>query len=592
MLERMLSAVLPKDGKRQASLSIDPSSYSCLGELLDDALIQFKSEIALIEQRRKKDPTNLSYQAFQQEGKRIASALAANGVGPDDRVAVLMSNQPRWLLSAYAVFLRGAVLVPLDYKLGPAEQAALLQHAQAKLLFVDQPLLERFESRPEVHVIVSNDDLIPKADTAKPTPFGAQAWSHWVHDAPEQALQVEPRSRGDVACIVYSSGTGGTPKGCLLTHGNYLAQYEALRELFPMEIGHRFFSILPTNHAIDFMSGFIGPLASGATVVHQRTLRPELIRHTLKTQKISHMAAVPLILEALGTSLEERIEELDTTRRAALELLASVNETLTARAPWMSASRTLLSAVHKEFGGHLQVIFCGGAFVEPHYPELFHRFGIPVVIGYGLTEACTVATLNGLSPFRADSVGRATPGVELRIKDKNTEGIGEVLIRGDVVMKGYLDEPELTAETIDNEGFLHTGDLGYLDASGHLHLVGRKKNMIVTPGGKNIYPEDVEGAFSQLDAEEIAIVTSGALWGGDLGAERLVLVARLRAGRPRDPFIEQASQANLALPDFKRVRSVLFRDEEFPRTASMKLKRNVLLSELRGQSLEETLLTQ
>ena len=208
------------------------------------------------------------------------------------------------------------------------------------------------------------------------------------------------------------------------------------------------------------------------------------------------------------------------------------------------------------------------------------RYGLPVIIGYGLTEACTVATVNDLKPFRADSVGRPAPGVDLRIDRPNADGIGEVLLRGPTVMKGYLDEPELTAETLV-DGWLHTGDLGWVDASQHLHLVGRAKNMIVTAGGKNIYPEDVESAFGTTPAEESVVMASGYIWGDDLGRESLVLVVREPVSRPA--VLEEAARANRQLAEHKRVHKVLFVEESFPRTASMKVKRGALADLLRAR---------
>ena len=565
----MLQTLQRPQAARHRGGMITPDRYGSLGELLRDALIQFKSETALIEARRRTEVARLTYADFRKHACDLIAALESRGIGPGDRVAILMSNQSRWLLAAYATFHRGAVLVPLDYKLGPAEQRSLLRHSNPKALVIEGGLRARLGDEPlgVPLVLVSEPERLASDDAD---------WETLPRANKEPTLQ--PRKRDDLACIVYSSGTGGTPKGCQLTHGNYLAQYASLQSLFELRVGHRYFSILPTNHAIDFMCGFIGPFGGGATVVHQRQLRPELVRWTMKEYGITHMALVPLILESFARALEEQLGELGPARRGAVEALAALNGMLTERAASPRVSRQLLRPIHRAFGGCLEQLFCGGAFVDPRHVEILARYGLPVIVGYGLTEACTVATVNDLRPFRADSVGRAAPGVEVQIDRPNAEGVGEVLLRGATVMKGYLDEPELTAATL-KDGWLYTGDLGWLDASQHLHLVGRAKNMIVTAGGKNVYPEDVEGAFDALEAEELVVMATGFVWGADLANEGLLLIARQR-GAP-SVFVERVAQANRGLPEHKRVQEVLFVEDPMPRTASMKIKRSDLANQIR-----------
>lgn len=561
------SEIIPFGKRRERrtppAAPIDPRRYGSLGELLRDALVQFKTSTALIEATRKRESARYTYMDFQREAMAVARRLEEAGVGADDRVAIVMGNQPRWLIGAYAAMYRGAVLVPLDYKLTPEEQAALLAHARPEALLIEEGLHRRF-GPGQVNV-----PLVLVAERLGELPAG-------------EATYV-PRTREDLACIVYSSGTGGRPKGCMLTHDAYLEQLRALLELFPIVQGDRYFSVLPTNHAIDFMVGFIGPMCGGATIIHQRTLRPEFVRWTMQTYRVTHMAVVPLLLEAFERTLDEKLDEKPPTVRGFLEALEALNEALTQRRPRHALSRRLLEPVHAAFGGELRMLFCGGAFVDRRRAERFYRLGIPVVIGYGLTEACTVATVNDLSPFRADSVGRPVSGVEVRIHEPNADGVGEVLLRGRTVMRGYLDDPELTAETI-RDGWLHTGDLGWLDASGHLHLVGRVKNMIVTAGGKNVYPEDVEAAFEGVPCEELVVVASNYVWTDERPDEgRLIAVVRPRENADRAALLDALREHNRRLADHKRVRGVVLWERAFPRTASMKVKRQDLAAELRAE---------
>src|ERR1700716_3823196 len=224
--------------------------------------------------------------------------------------------------------------------------------------------------------------------------------------------------------------------------------------------------------------------------------------------------------------------------------------------------------------------------MEPSTMQFFYDLGLPVVNGYGLTEGGTAPTLNDLKPFRADTVGKPLPGVELRILNPDAEGVGEVAARSQTVMSHYLDDPELTMETIV-EGWLLTGDLGRLDGSGHLQLFGRKKNMIVTEGGKNIYPEDIETVFDGLPVKEYCVFAANYLWPQkELGREMLVVALRLEQNQRFDStLLGEIVNRNRRLPDFKRVGGYVVWEKDFPRTASMKIKRQALAEEL-GKTVE------
>ncbi|MCB9687724.1 MAG: acyl--CoA ligase [Alphaproteobacteria bacterium] len=555
------------------ALPPDPSTFASLGELLDDALQRHKSRVALIEADRKREVSRRTYADVDREAARVALRLERQGIGPGSRVAVLMANQPAWLITAVAVFRRGATLVPLDAKLGPDEQRALLVHVRADLVVIDFPLWRKLPDPPCAAWV---NEAPPDEDVAR------------FEDLPEGEGTVVARSPEDTATIVYSSGTGGRPKGCVLSHRAYLAQLEGLLERFPMAPGDLFFSVLPTNHAIDFMVGFVGPFVCGAAVVHQRTLRPEMLRFTMQRYGVTHMAVVPMLLAAFERALDERLEETVGWRRAALDAMVGLNQRLTRSRPDHRVSSALLRPIHDAFGGRLRLLFCGGAFTERRLAERFIALGLPVVVGYGLTEACTVATVNGLRPPRADSVGDPVARVEVRVDRPDGDGVGEVCLRGPTLMDGYLDDPELTSETL-RDGWLHTGDLGWIDASRHLHLVGRLKDVIVTDGGKNVYPEDVEFAFGGIDAEEVAVFARNTLWPRrGMTGEQMVVVVRPGSVPVQDLLPELASR-NRTLPAFKRVGGVIAWDRAFPRTASLKLKRAELAAALRDGGEREVL---
>lgn len=568
---------------------LDLFKYQSIGGALKDAVEVFANETCLIEADRERENLRLPYREFRDRTMPVAKALQDSGFAAGDRAAIIMTNQSKWLIAAYAIFYSGGVLVPLDYKLTADEQWQLLKHSGARVLITEYPIwrqLSAAKGRAEANglqmVIV----------TESPIETGLLGGVRWeIPSTQTGEPEFRPRTRRDAATIVYSSGTGGRPKGCVMTHENYLEQCVALTSLYPFAPGMRYLSILPTNHAIDFMVGFLGPFICGAAVVHLRTLRPEYVREAFVKYKITYVSLVPLVLKNLQKGLQARFDALAPGKRKVFDALVAVNKALTKRRPHLALSRRLLKQVHGAFGGELRAIIVGGAFTEPETLQFFYDLGIPVANGYGLTEAGTAITVNDLKPFRADTVGKPLPGMEVRVLHPDANGVGEVAVRSKTVMSGYLNEPELTAETIVN-GWLMTGDLGRFDLTGHLQLFGRKKNMIVTEEGKNIYPEDVESVFESLPVKESCVFAANYIWPQrSMVGEQLILAIHLEPGQSLTPALRKEITArNNRLLNYKRVRGIVLVNEDFPRTASMKIKRNVLAERLAKLDRSSTVL--
>jgi long-chain acyl-CoA synthetase len=557
---------------------LDLRQYDSLGAALRAALDRWPDEVCLIEADRERENARLTYRQFKDTATPLARAMQSAGFHSGTRAAIIMTNQSKWLISAYAILFSGGVLVPLDYKLTPVEHLQLLAHSRAEFLVIEYHLwrgimqAEEFKNLGARVVLVT--EAPPNANLA-----GAKRWEDFSESGEPVFV---PRERKDAACIVYSSGTGGRPKGCVLTHDNYLEQCVALTSLYPFWPGVRYLSILPTNHAIDFMVGFIGPFTCGAAVVHLRTLRPEFIREAFTKYKITYMALVPMVLKNLEKGFRQRFADSPPAKRSILNALIGVNRALTRRRPHLQISRALLPQVHKVFGGQLRALFVGGAFTEPSTLQFFYDLGIQVGNGYGCTEAGTSITLNDFKPFRADTVGKPLPGMEVKIANPDAEGIGEVTVRGKTIMAHYLDDPAMTAETIVN-GWLMTGDLGRFDAAGHLQLFGRKKNMIVTEEGKNIYPEDIESYFQGLPVKEFCVFAANYLWPArTMVGEQLMLVLHPDAGQTiSDGVVAAVAERNRRLLNYKRISGYLIWEREFPLTASMKIKRAELAEQIR-----------
>ncbi len=503
---------------------LDLSKYQSIGAALNDALDKFADDTCLIESDREREKERLTYRDFRERALRLARALLDAGFNAGDRTAIIMTNQSKWLISAYAILYCGGVMVPLDYKLTPDEQWQLLSHSNAAILITEYPIWRQLAAASRRAAAIHVKTVLVTEAPPNAALDGAQRWEDF-HRRGEPALVA--RKRADVASIVYSSGTGGRPKGCMTTHENYLEQGHAIAQIIAFEPGIRYLSILPTNHVVDFMMGFFLPFTSGATVVHLRTLRPEFVRDAFARYKIAYMMLVPLILKNLKKGMETNFAALPKGKRTALNAL------------------------------------------------------IRVANAYGLTEAGTAVSVNDPRTPRADTVGKPLPGTEVRIVNPDADGIGELAVRGKTVMAGYLDDPELTAETIV-DGWLMTGDLGRFDATGHLQLFGRKKNMIVTEEAKNIYPEDIETVFEGLSVKEFCVFAANYIWPRrSLVGEQLVLVLRLEQGQAlTDELRRDISARNNRLLNYKRVHGIVLFDEDFPRTASLKIKRNILAERL------------
>jgi long-chain acyl-CoA synthetase len=559
------------------------ANYSSIGAALKDAVERFANETCLIEADREREKERLTYREFHARALPLARAIQDVGFAPGDRASIIMTNQSKWLISAFAIFYSGGVLVPLDYKLTPAEQWQLLHHSGAKILVTEYPIWRQLapslgrSSAPNVQIV-----LVTEAPANADLP-GALRWG--AHPEEEGRGSGEPafvpRERKDIASIVYSSGTGGKPKGCMATHEAYLEQAHAISQVIAFAPGIRYLSILPTNHVVDFMMGFFMPFLAGATVVHLRTLRPEFIRDAFSRYKISYMMLVPRILETFQKGLETTFLTLPRPKRAFLNFLIATNRLLTFDRPRVWLSRRLLPQVHRAFGGEFRAFGVGSAFIHPSTLQFFRDLGIPVANSYGQTEAGAALTVNDPANPRVDTVGKPLRGVELRILNPDREGIGEVAVRSKTVMAGYLNEPELTAETIV-DGWLMTGDLGRLDATGHLQLLGRKKNMIVTPEGKNVIPEDIESVFKGLPVKELCVFAANFIWPRlSMADEKLVLVIRLEDGQVlNEELRREINTRNNRLLNFKRVHGIVLYHDDFPLTASLKIKRNQLAQRL------------
>jgi long-chain acyl-CoA synthetase len=476
-----------------------------------------------------------TYREVAAAAEAFARALAAHGVGVDDTVVIWGENRPEWIVAFWGAVLRGAVLVPIDYRTSPEFLGKVAGIVQAKL------------------VLVGDDVDLPAGVVAASTPV----WGLNGLAARGEGCRPVPHASptGDsVVEIIFTSGATAEPKGVVITHRNILANIVPIEREMQKYKGYarpflplRFLNLLPLSHMFgQAMATFVPPMLAGE-VVFMRSLRPRDIVGQIKGRRISVLVSVPKILDVLR----------DYVRRGFPDAAEPDPGPMHWAKRWWKYRE-----VHRAFGWKFWAAVVGAAPLDAGLEEYWGRLGFLVIQGYGLTETAPIVTLNHPLKTRRGSVGKPIAGVEVKIADD-----GEILVRGDNVTKGYYGAPEATAEAFA-DGWLHTGDIGGTDEQGRIYIKGRKKEMIVTPEGLNVFPEDVERALTAVPGVRDAAVV-GRAWGGE---ERVHAVVVLDPGLEADAVVQRA---NATLADHQKIRSAsVWPGTALPRTeGTRKLKR-------------------
>ena len=443
---------------------------------------------------------------------KAAGGLRSLGVGHGDRVVIVSENRPEWLIADFAIMLLGAITVPAYTTSTTADHLHTLRDSGARVVLVSSAALMRKVlpaalQLPDIRAVVGfNED----ADGGSSPPVGPEGPEHlsWAAllERGGAGLPVEPAlealERDGVACLIYTSGTGGTPKGVMLTHGNILANCKGALELI-LDVGledETFLSFLPLAHAYEHTCGQMFALSLGARIAYAESV--EKLAGNLGEVKPTIMTAVPRLYEVLEPRIRREAERPGGWRmrlfHKTLELGKRRYERGGRLGVWESLEDRLLdrlvrSRIRERFGGRLKAFISGGAALAPETALFFQSLGIRILQGYGQTEAAPLISCNRPSRVKHDTVGPPVPGVEIRIDGGGTDG--EILVRGPSVMKGYWGDADATERTVTG-GWLHTGDVGHLTSDGALVLTDRKKDLIVTSGGDNVAPQRLENLLA------------------------------------------------------------------------------------------------
>ncbi|MDE0332128.1 MAG: AMP-binding protein [Nitrospinae bacterium] len=504
----------------------------------------------------------------------LARELMDAGVKPGDFVAQLAPNQPEWGVGYFGALLAGGVLVPLDVNLKEGELANILEKAGPVCLVTDTQEEERSRRLADglasaCPVLRIDEDREPEPGVSLDTLPGAE------------------RGPDDLALVSFSSGTTGTPKGVMLSHGNITSNVSAVLQTFLAGEDDVFLSVLPLHHMFESTGGFLIPLGAGARVHYLSSLNPRLLVEAMQNEGITICLMVPALARLIHKRIMSNVESLSGAKKLVFKTLFGISGICLSIG--LRVGGLLFSQVKKNLGPDLRFFASGGAALDPKITRDLLILGIEVLQGYGLTETSPVthATPPG-AQNRIGTVGPPIPGVEARIVpvEGADEGEGEILIRGPNVMQGYFENPELTAEVL-RDGWFHTGDIGRLDTDGYLTICGRSKNVIVSEAGKNIYPEEVEEQLLESEwFQDVCVIGRKTPRGGE--EVFAVVVLDPESDLPQEDEMRtsladsELKRLSAHLADYKRVAGFfVWPEEELPRTTTRKHKREDIKEILR-----------
>ncbi|MBQ2774380.1 MAG: AMP-binding protein [Clostridia bacterium] len=469
-------------------------------------------------------------------------------------VAIIGENSYEWIASFFANLLGQNVSVPLDPKLPAEDLVVLLKDSGCKAIFYSkqyEKYIETFKAMgaPMEHYFCMAD-----------FPSYVEKGEKLIADGYTEYMDTEVVPE-DLATIVYTSGTTGKSKGVMLSHGNLASQVVSACMCYS---GRNTVGFLPLNHTYSW----VATIFSGFIVITHGYICEDIknLVHDFKTHKPQHFAGVPLVVETIYKRIWKTAKK--TGREDVLKKGIKISNFLLKFG--IDVRRKLFATVHEQLGGNLEFIVVGGAALDPQYEQGLSELGIQVLNGYGITECSPGVTTNTVHNYKSGSVGRPLPCNEIKINDPDEDGVGEIYVRGSNVMQGYYNDPVATAEAFD-DGWFKTGDYGRIDEDGFLFFIGRKKNLIVTNNGKNVSPEELEDRLSQR-CHAIAEIL--------VYQDKNKIVAEIFPDfeEYKDDAValikEAVDKFNRDMPRWKNIDKTIFRDEEFPKTTTLKIRRN------------------
>ena len=521
--------------------------------------------------------------------RSVAYRMREERIEFGDRVALIGENHPNWAIAYLATLYHGAVCVPMDPHGEIETLTNFIDNSEAKLAFIGPEMVEKFgqiQERLGRSIKTVAWDLSPptngngKSNGATGVNESFRSWT--ATEYPDSFAREIPKPAGDdIALLIYTSGTTGTPKGVPLSHGNIVAELDGINNVLELSDKEKILSLLPLFHAYLQIVNLWVSTTYGCEVGYLKELSPAELSSALKEFKPTILTTVPRLWYLFHKKIFDAVEAKPAAVQALFKTMLATNGILRDTLG-VNLGPKMFGQVHESFGGDLRLAISAGSRFDEDVAIDFHKLGFTIIQGYGLTETSGAATATYADDNRIGSVGKPMSSAEIKLDEPDAQGVGEVLIRGEIVFKGYYRNPEATADAFTEDGWFRSGDLGRIDKDGHLHIVGRKKDVIVLPSGKNVHPEDLEVHYLKApEVEELAILGVADASEARAGAEKLVAVVvpdfeYLKAAKlPNSREAVRYALDNLGreLPEYQRVRDYIVRTEPLPRTATRKIKR-------------------
>jgi long-chain acyl-CoA synthetase len=533
-----------------------------------------------LEDLRQTPIPRLTYGALRDAILRLGSALHRLGIPERSHIALIGENRVQWSLSYLTSMCFNHVIVPIDRQLTPNEILNIIHESEATVVIFAAPFETLFrDGRRSLKHVKHYIAMDQPAD---------RSFAHFMPEIMERSRTLVPEALpkidpGALAEIIFTSGSLGRAKGVMLSQGNIASNLHAMVQMLPIYPDDRFLGVLPIHHTYACTCGFLCPMYSGASVHFAQSLKT--ILDDLRTVRATMLLAVPLLYDKMYKRIAESIREKPVTRALIAPVMNAgpVIEQL----GWKSFRRTVFSELHERFGGAIRCFITGGAAQDPMVARGLRKFGFAFVQGYGLTEASPILALNQIETAKDDSAGQPLPGVVLKIDAPDHFGVGEILARGPNIMLGYHKNPAATQEVFV-DGWFRTGDLGWIDTDGFLHIVGRKKNVIISKSGENVYPEEIEDIlnrspyvlesmiYGDADDKHDEVVAARVV----VDAEAFIALSESKGVAITDELMrrvigEEIAKVNAVVPGYKQIRRFTLRDQEFEKTTTQKVKRYV-----------------
>ncbi|HHV59990.1 MAG TPA: AMP-binding protein [Clostridiaceae bacterium] len=548
-----------------------------LKQMLYSSVELYKNKTAfLVKNKSTGNYEPITYQQFKNDVDALGTALVAKGL-KDKRIAIIGENRYEWGVSYLAVLGGTGIVVPIDKELPENEILSLLERAEASAVVFSGSKRDIIKKVAAVNNKVDYFiDMDSEEDTGKFLSYakllnnGRKLVENGDNSFIEAKIDTEAMN-----IILFTSATTDTSKAVKLSHKNICTNLMAMSSMLYVDPSDVFLSVLPMHHTYECTCGFLCPIYRGASIAFCEGLRH--IAKNLKEAKATMMLGVPLIYESMYKKVWDQAAKTGMDKK--LKTAIKINNFT--KKLGIDLGKKLFKKIHDNLGGHIRIFISGAAGIDPAVAKGFRDLGIQLVQGYGLTECAPIVALNRDVDFKDDAAGLPLPGLSVAIHNPNEEGIGEIKVKGPSVMLGYYEDDESNSRVFIDDGWFLTGDLGYIDSDNFVHITGRKKNVIVTKNGKNIYPEEIETLLGRSNYIQECMV-----YGKDLGDEVTVAASifpnyekikeefgDISEGEIKKIVHDEIKSVNKGLVTYKHIKDFSIRGEEFIKTTTRKIKR-------------------